>query len=614
MTSSAPASPDVGSGEAAAPATPDRRRSRWARRPRPARWLGPGTWARRHGPDAALCLLFLLLAAALTHGLWPDPTSRVLALNPEDQTLYEWFLAYDARILLGDFGLQSDRLNAPDGVNLLANTSVIALGLLFAPVTLLFGAPVSFALIAAGNLAATAVAWYLLYTRLLGAHRFAAALGAGFCGFAPGMVSQSNAHLHMTAQWLVPVMVWLVVRIVRAADPMNERRLITSAAGLALVVTVQVFTGEEVLFLTALTLVLMAPGYAASRPRHTRRLLPGFAAGLLLATGLGVLALAYPLWFQFAGPQGVSSGLFSADYFSADLASWPAISPLSLAGAAETAGLSTGPAEYNTFLGWPLLLVAVAAAVWTRRHPLVAAGTVAGLVLAALSLGPTVVINGERTGVPGPYAILTGLPVVDAALPQRFALPLIPLIATVLVLAVDRARRTGGPIGRLVPAAVAAALLPIFPLPLPTAERPPVPEFISAGHWRGCVPPGGVLVPVPLPTPTAPWPMRWAAAANNEFAVPEGFFIASYGADGGASMGTYRRPTSVLLAEVAKTGDVPPIDERERQRARRDVAFWRASCVVLTDDAPHPESLRTTLEGLFGPGVRVADAWTWPVR
>ena len=579
---------------------------------------------RRRAADVGVCLSFLFLAGWLTHGLWPNPTARVLALNPEDQTLYEWFLAYDARVLLGDFSLLSDRLNAPDGVNLMANTTVIALGALLAPVTLLFGAPTTFALIAAANLAGTAIAWYLLYVRTLGARRLAAATGAGFCGFAPGMVSHTNAHLHMTAQWLVPVMVWLIVRMVRAADSaasrradergVGRRRLVTSAVGLALVVAAQVFIGEEVLFLAAVTLLLMTLGYAAARPAFARRLLPGFVAGMLIATGLGVVLLAYPLWFQFAGPQGVADGLFSPDYFSADLASWTAFSPLSLAGTAASARLTTGPAEHNTFLGWPLLLVAAAAAVWLRRNPLVIAGAVTGVIMAALSLGPTVVVNGERTTVPGPYRLLTGLPVVDAALPMRFALALVPIIATVLVLAVDRALRSPHRTVRwTVPATVAAALLPVFPTPLPTAARPDVPEFISAGHWRGCVEPGGVLVPVPPPTPQEPWPMRWGMAADAAFGMPEGFFIGPYGADGTASMGTYKRPTSALLAEVAKTGAVPAIGDRERQQAQRDIAFWGASCVVLTDDAPHVESLHATLARLLGPGTRVADAWTWRV-
>jgi hypothetical protein len=578
---------------------------------------------RPYRADLAVCLLFVALAGWLTHGLWPDPEHRVLALNPADQTLYEWFLANDSRVLLGDFGLLSDRLNAPDGVNLMTNTTVIALGVTASPVTLLFGAGTTFALLVAANLAGTAIAWYLLFTRVLQAGRPAAGLGAGLCGFGPGMVSQSNSHLHMTAQWLVPVMVWLVVRMLRAADPARRpggpardwRRVASSAAGLAVTVAAQVFVGEEVLFLTALTLAALTVAYAVARPRLALRALPGFAAGMAGAVALAVLLLAYPLWFQFAGPQGVADGMFSPHYFSADLASWPAVSPLSVLGDDSTARLSTGAAEYNTFLGWPLLLVAAGCAGWLLRRPLAVAAVVAGLVMAALSLGPVVVVDGEPTTVDGPYSLLLELPVVDGALPMRFALALIPLTATVLVLAVDRAGRSARPTPRwLVPALVGAALLPVFPAPLPTADRPPVPRFFADGHWRDCAGPDGVLVPVPLPTPQDPWPMRWAAATDAGFALPEGFFIGPYGEDHGASMGTYKQPTSALLAEVAKTGVVPPVGADEQRQARTDLAFWRSSCVVLTDDAPHAEQLRVTGEALFGPATRVADVWTWRPR
>ncbi|MFG1802060.1 hypothetical protein ACGFI4_18035 [Micromonospora carbonacea] len=632
MSSAAPTAPDAAPDQAVRSDVPTRAAGRWARL-RAA--------VARHRADLLVGLLFAALAGWLTHGLWPDPSGRVLALNPEDQTLYEWFLAVDSRALLGDFGLLTDRLNAPDGVNLMANTTVIALGVAFAPVTLLFGAPVTFALLAGLNLAGTALAWHLLFTRLLGARPLAAALGAGLCGFGPGIVSQTNSHLHMTAQWLVPVIVWLVVRLLRAADPLgrvgrpggtppdggghhggdggpgrggpDRRRMLTSAVGLAAVVSVQVFVGEEVLFLTALTLLVMAVAYALADRALLRRALPGFAGGMLVAAGLALLVLGYPLWFQFAGPQGVADGMFSPDYFSADLASWWTLSPLSAAGSDEAARLTTGPAEYNTFLGWPLLVVTLGCAVWLGRRPLVLACAAGALVMGALSLGPDVVVGGDRTSIPGPYALLAGLPVVDGALPMRFALAVLPLAGTLLVLAVDRALRGTGRARRLVPAAVGLALLPVLPAPLPTAERPALPEFIAAGHWRECVRPGGVLVPVPLPTPKEPWPMRWATAADAAFAMPEGFFIAPYGKGGTAAMGTWKRPTSYLLSEVAKRGGRPAIGDRERRQAARDADRWGASCFAVADGTRHADDLRATLDQLYGPSTRIADAWIWRV-
>ncbi|NYH45021.1 type IV secretory pathway VirB3-like protein [Micromonospora jinlongensis] len=619
MSSAAPTAPD------AAPEQAFRLADQVNRRPQAVRLLAA---VRRHRLDLLAALVCAVLAGWVTHGLWPDPAGRTLALNPEDQALYEWFLAVDARALLGDFGLLTDRLNAPDGVNLMTNTSVIALGIVFAPVTLLLGAPVTFALLAAANLAGTAFAWYLLFHRTLRARRLAAALGGGLCGFGPGMISQTNSHLHMTAQWLVPVIVWLVARLLRASDPgpttldgagrgrspgPDRRRMLTSAAGLAAAVTAQVFIGEEVLFLAAVVLLVMAISYAVADRELARRALPGFAGGLAVAAGLALLVLGYPLWFQFAGPQGVADGMFTPAYFSADLSSWWTISPLSVAGSDQSARLTTGPAEYNTFLGWPLLLVSAVCAIWVGRRRLVLACVVAGLVMGALSLGPEVVLGGTRTALPGPYALIGGLPVVDGALPMRFALALLPIIATLLVLAVDRALRSTGRARRLVPLAVGAALLPIFPTPLPTAERPAVPEFVSGGHWRQCVRPGGVLVPVPLPTPKEPWPMRWATTADAAFGLPEGFFIGPYGRGGTAAMGTFKQPTSALLADVARRGDQPAIGDEQRRQAARDAEFWGASCIALADDAPHAESLRTTLEQLYGPATRIADAWIWRV-
>ncbi|HEY6748110.1 MAG TPA: hypothetical protein VI357_20640 [Mycobacteriales bacterium] len=624
MTSTVPAEPGAEPDQGLAPESS-----------RPARWL------LRYGADWAVGLAFALLAAWLTHGLWPAPAGRALALNQQDQVLYEWLLANDARVLSGDVGLLADGLNAPDGVNLLANTSVIALGVLLAPVTVLFGAPTTFALLAAGNLALTALAWYLLYTRTLGAGRPAAALGAGLCGFAPGMVSQSNGHLHMTAQWLVPVLVWLVVRLLRAADPTHGpgggtdgHRIVTSALGLAAVAVVQVFVGEEVLLLAAISLVLVAAGYTVLRPALIRRAAGGFAAGMSLAMGLALVALAYPLWFQFAGPQSVRGGLFDLHVFSADRASWLTFSPLSLAGGPSAARLAPGAAEYNTFLGWPLMLVLIGCAIWLVRSPLGIACAGAALVMADLSLGPHLMVNGVRSSIPGPYALLADLPLFQSALPTRFALAVVPLLATVLVLAVDRALAAPAPpslppgdpepakppAGRArfrrsarfaVPGLVVAGLVPIFPTPLPTADRPPVPEFVTGGHWRDCVQPGGVLVPVPLPTADEPWAMRWGAATDAGFGLPEGLFIGPYGPGGNASMGTGKRPTSTLLADVAKTGAPPAVGDRERRQARLDLDFWLASCVVLDPGAPHPQALYTTLSALFGPPTRIADVWAW---
>jgi hypothetical protein len=575
-----------------------------------------GRPARRHewARDVLVGLAFLALAGWLTLGLWPDPETRTLALNPPDQILYEWFLAHDTMLWSGDFSLVTDRLNAPYGVNLLANTTVILLGGLLAPVTAAFGAATTFALLVALNLAGTAIAWYLLLHRTLGASRIAAAVGAAFCGFAPGMVSQSNSHLHMTAQWLIPPMLWCVVELARAArsGTASPRRVIGCGALFGVLVSLQVFIGEETLFLTALALAVVTVAYVAMT-RPPRAVLARFAAGLSIAVAVAVALLAYPLWVQFKGPQSVSDGVFSPFYFSADLAGFTAFSPLTVAGDEAAAKLTTGPAEYNTFLGWPLVLLSLGLLVWQRRDALAAACGVGALVMCSLALGPQVMLHGERTPLPGPYRLLMHLPVVDGALPMRFALAAIPLLAVLLVLALRRAgQSTQRGVRVAVPALVAAALLPLFPTPLPTADRAAVPAFFADGLWRQCATDGDVIVPVPLPTPEQPQPMRYATAALTAFALPEGFFIGPHGSNGKATMGIGKRTTSWVLSEVARTGVVPAINDDHRLDARKDLTKWNAACVVLSPGHPRHAELQRTLEALLGPGTPSGGVLYWP--
>jgi hypothetical protein len=578
--------------------------------PGATRWTRVVTWTGTPGAfDTAVCLVYLTFALWLTHGLWPNPNVRAVGENANDQVLIEWFLAHGVLVWRGDFSFVTDRLNSPDGVNLMSNASHILHGVLMAPVTVLFGAAVSFALLVALNLAATAAGWYLLFARGLGLNRGAALVGAFFTGFAPGMISQSNSHLHMTAQWLVPPMVWCVIRLTRVRT--LQSTLIT-AIGLAALICAQLLLGEEVLFLSALTLLLFGLIYAAIRWRWALDMAPRFLAGGGLAGAISALVLAYPLWVQLHGPQHTPNAPFAPIYFYADIASYGVFSPLSVAGGEEAGKLATSATEMNAYLGLPLLLVLLGLAVWRWRSPAVVAATIAGIVMAILSFGPFPAINGERTGWPSLYNNIADIPLVNGALPTRYSLALIPLVGLVLAICIDAAARAGGATRAIVPVAIVAALLPTLPRPLATMERAPVPEFVTSGDWRQCAPDGGVLVPVPLPTPTEPDAMRWPAAADAAFGIPEGFFIGPYGPEGRSSIGTYKQPTSALLADVAQTGTIPNITDVTRAQARRDLAFWKADCVALAH-GPFEAQLRSTLEALLGPGTPIDGTWTWKI-
>jgi len=315
---------------------PDRPRSVTADKPATsdvARWAAGQSALRRllrwfETPaafDVAAALVFVALAFWITHELWPNPSTKAIADNVNDQALNEWFLSHGVTFWTGDFSFVTDRLNAPDGVNLMSNASNIFYSITMAPVTALFGPAVTFTVLMGVNLAATATGWYLVLARTLKVRRGAALVGGTFAGFAPGMISQSNSHIHMTAQWLVPLIVYCVIRLTRAT---TRRDTIGSGVGLGLAVTAQLFVGEEVLFLTALTLGLFSVTYAICRRQWARQTVPRVLAGLAVAAVVAATLMAYPLWVQFQGPQHTPNAPFEAKFFYADLATYFLFSPL----------------------------------------------------------------------------------------------------------------------------------------------------------------------------------------------------------------------------------------------------------------------------------------------
>ncbi|WP_199736191.1 hypothetical protein [Micromonospora sp. HM5-17] len=644
------------------------------------RWSGPAARLRdrlrRHGrlrwrgrlPDVAVVLLYLAVAGYVTGELWWHRDRMSYADN--DTVLFEWMLARAARAVTRlENPLYSTALNAPDGVNLMANTSVLGLGVPLTPVTVLAGSRTAYLLAVVLSLAGTATAWYLFLSRRLGVVRVGAVVGGLFCGFAPGMISQATGHLHMISQFLVPAILAVVF------DPRADR-VLRRGVLLGLLVTYQVFLGEEVLVFLVLACGLFTVGYAVAAPATARRLAPAFLGRLGVGTLTGLVLLAYPLWFQFFGPGHYRGLPFDPASYALDVASFTTSARQSITGFDVVPGLlSPNPTEENSFFGLTLIVLCAVIVIWQWRRPMVKALAVCAVVFSALSLGRDIRLNGELLGVPGPYRLVAELPLLDLAVPARFPLICVPIIAILLAISLDRAYRpapdagpaptptdqaaeTGepaagpadpasepagqpsgagdrapqAPAGRRRPSgariggdrvpirllwtgAVVAALLPLVPAPLRTKPVWPVPEFVASGEWRAYVPPGRTLVPVP---PTAGGEatagMYWSARTGLAFTAPGGYFIGPTGPDDPQGRwGSPDRPTAILLDRVAVTGEVPPIGEAERRQAIEDLRHWRAA-IVVQGGLHRGVPVKETLDRLLGPGREISGAWVWDVR
>jgi hypothetical protein len=491
-------------------------------------------------------------------------------------------------------------------------------------------------------LAGTAAAWYHVLSRYLIRSRPAAYVGGLLAGFAPGMVAHANGQPNITAQFLVPFLVLVTLRL--------HRRPVRNGLLLGLLVCAQALINEEVLLLTALGLGVLVAVLAVADPgqrRHARRMLGGLGVAVLLAGTV----LAYPLYRQFFGAYNYRGLPFPPSAYATDALAFLTYARESVGGNPGVSTISPSPNEDNAAFGWALLALASVAVLLLWRRPLVRALGITAAVFGALALGPRIEVAGHVLPVPGPYRLVGHVPPVDLAIPGRFALVLAPIVAVLVALGVqyaaDRVHTVPDRPGRwraVLAILVCAAVLPSLPTPLPATDRAPVPAFIAHGDWRAYVPAGRTIVTVPLPAYRNPSPMYWQAMTGQDFPLPRGYFLGpASGTDRQAIFGAPPRPTATklyaisVLPRLTKGGvfaDTPiggsvtrpavdqatldaiaAITDTDRANARADLAYWRAAIVLLPFGQPNEELLWKATNELLGVRpVAIGGVWVWDVR
>ncbi len=393
---------------------------------------GLGRWRT----DLMVVALYVAMAALVTGRLWRDPTGRASGVNASDPTLFEWMLAHAARSVTHlENPLLSTRMSTPSGLNIMANTSILGLGIALTPITVVWGPSVSYLIVITFGLAATAAAWYFVLSRHVTRSRLAAFVGAAFCAFCPGMLSQAGGHPHISVQFLVPLIIWGVFRLRETIRPVRD--------GLVLggLIAAQVFIGEEILFITAMVCAVCVAGYCMFRGADARRSWRPFLTGLGVAALLAILLVAYPLFVQHFGPQHYRH-VPQIDQYGADLLAYGAYSPLTIGGdpTAEI-HLARNHTELNAFFGYPLLVLIVAVMWWQRRRLAVRLAAIVAVVFGLLSLGHDILIHGKYTGIPGPWRLFVRQPLFESVVTTRFALVVAAAIGVTLSVAIEQVLR-----------------------------------------------------------------------------------------------------------------------------------------------------------------------------
>jgi hypothetical protein len=577
-----------------------------AREPRPH---GGSRWA-----SWLVLALYLAGAFAVTWRLWVSPASRMQVGDPTDVDLFAWFIRYSAEsVAHGSLPhLVTTAMNAPRGVNLMWNTSLLLPGVLLTPVTLLAGPQVSLTVLLTLGFAGSAATMFWVLRRW-SVSTWPAALGGAVYGFSPAMAASGIGHYHVQFAVLPPLIIDALLRILT-----GRGRPVRTGAWLGLLAAVQLFTGEELLLDTAVAGLVIAVVLILVNAREIAGRAMAAAAGLGSAAVTALVLAGYGLWVQFHGPLTEHGSPWKVTHFRNRAAAF--VTPgsnLLLHTKADAAAMAAHPSyvvEYVAYLGWPLLVVLLAATIryWADRRIRVAALSCA--VLEIFSLGTVQVVRGVT--VPSallPWHWLRYLPVLSQVLPDRLSILADGLAATVLAvalhLALTRAREAGGGWWRrAIPVAVAViAVLPLVPLPYRVTPVSQPPAGYLAAFSRLALPRDAPVLVLPLAYGHQSLPLRWYAETGLPASMNGGYFIGperdgqarSYGGPALQDFAISIDSLWGMSAPVHGQAAQPKVHAPTAAALRSWVARWRPAAVVAV--TRRTSRLGRLLTAVFGP-------------
>jgi hypothetical protein len=612
-------------------------------------------------------LLYLAMAIAVFATIWLTPgapSSTALGVGGDPQ-LAIWFLRWQAFALTHGHNLVfTTYLDAPQGVNLMWNTTAPLIGVALAPVTLTLGGIFAYNLAETLGLALSSLAAFAMIRRYVRATdaigTIAALTGGALYGFSPYMAAHALGHPPAVTLFTPPLMLLLVDNLfVRQTG-----RAIRSGVALGVLAAVQLLLWEELLLAEAMVgavgiIVLLAFSAVAwpAAPlsmvirQHWRYAARGLAAAFLTFL---VLATA-PLAIQFFGPQTVHGAVWAPNQFVTDLLAFIIPTPLQAITPTFADRLSRQFSatiyEWSGYLGIPLiaLLGYAIRRVWpggmTRQAGMIGIFAVAGVFVALLSMGPLINIAGHTLPLPvalialvivfavrrrvahrgvrraarivmWTFLLVWGatifVPIVSDVIPARLMLFVFLFAGLVLAIWIDDALRAARAAGRplvfrAMPLLLAGlALVPLIPRqPFPTMPLD-VPSFFTTPALVEQVPAGSVALVAPF---AYDWrlavPMLWQSESMR-FRMPEGFAWIP-----GPSYVPHRSSLRDAMAGVAKSGLAPDMTSEARLAYSHDLQAWQVQTVIVGPMANQDQMVRFFSDILGRPPTEEGGVYVW---
>ena len=550
----------------------------------------------------------------------------------------DWWLAWTGFALPhGHNVLLAQWQNYPAGENFGVNGSMLALGVLFMPITKLFGPVVTWNIALRLAVALSASSMCLVLRRWT-AWWPAAFVGGLIYGFSAYMAYYGGNYLFLIFVPLPPVIFLLLHEILVRQHwrPGRTGALLGVVCALQFFVWPEILAGTVVMAAIAVVLfLLVSPHQLAERRRYA---LTASAYGL----GVGGLLLIFPLLFTLSGPQSIKGTPLSPT----SLTRYPSDLLGAIVPGSQwlgTAHLSAITHQRFTFaralyLGLPLVVALVSFAVFLRkRRTILFAGTLA-LIAFVLSMGPRLWVDGHETPIRLPFVVFEHLPVVAGFVPVRFSLYTALFAAAMFAIGLDelwgRLRRSGRPswlsprwrvvaaVGALA-AISAAAVLPLAPRHTQATTQTNVPSLFTSAAVEA-IPVGSVVLAYPYPDLSgsvffAPPHdiMLYQAVAGMRFKLIGGYgwFPSPTGAHGTASPSVLK-PESVQSIFDAGfhgngTAQTSPFSKTNERALRVFLRKYDVQTVIVFPTGASPAAVVSYVTAAIGSPVESGGVTAW---
>ncbi|MDQ6694371.1 MAG: hypothetical protein M3014_08100 [Chloroflexota bacterium] len=376
-------------------------------------------------------LFFLAWAILFTYPLVLHLADAVVLSRGGDAWLHLWDLWWVDKALVGlhQNPYKTDFLLYPSGLNLYYHSLNIFNGVISIPLQHIFGLTTTFNLLVLGNLVLDGMAAYWLCMERT-EHFAGSIVGGALFASAPLLATSVDlGQLDEITAWWMPLFVLALLRALECPGPVWRRgggRRAALCAGLCLVgasLATWYFTAGLVIFT-----MLFVPAYLLANKRGAGKSL-GFWWQACTKVGAAVvlfIVLLSPLLYamvreRLRGYIYMLPSLSATIYNSADLLA-PFMPPRIGAQGFSWWSADAATLGYagNSTLGYVALLLSGLGLAWGRRKlcwPI----ALALLGLVVMSLGPDLLVAGNDTHIPLPYALLNNVPFIGASRqPLRF--------------------------------------------------------------------------------------------------------------------------------------------------------------------------------------------------